>query len=63
MAEFINENLDRNAFALAVVLYGISSIYSVFLWRKGFRRDDHINYLLLLLGFCAQFDIADILVS
>lgn len=54
MAEFINQNLDRNAFALAVLLYGISSIYSVFLWRKGFRRDDHINYLLLLLGFCAH---------
>src|SRR5690348_14907058 len=26
-------------------------IYSVFLWRKGFRRADHINYFLLLLGF------------
>ncbi len=26
-------------------------IYAVFLWRKGFRRDDHINYFMLLLGF------------
>jgi ABC-type transport system involved in cytochrome c biogenesis permease subunit len=26
-------------------------IYSLFLWRKGFRRDDHVNYLLLLLAF------------
>lgn len=26
-------------------------IYSIFLWRNGFRRDDHVNYLLLLLGF------------
>jgi ABC-type uncharacterized transport system permease subunit len=26
-------------------------IYSVFLWRKGFRQDNRINYLLLLLGF------------
>ncbi len=26
-------------------------IYSVFLWRNGFRRDDRINYLLLLLAF------------
>ena len=26
-------------------------IYSVFLWRKGFRRDDRVNYFLLLLGF------------
>ncbi|MBI3191602.1 MAG: cytochrome c biogenesis protein CcsA, partial [Pedosphaera parvula] len=26
-------------------------IYSVFLWRKGFRQDNRVNYLLLLLGF------------
>ena len=26
-------------------------VYSVFLWRNGFRRDNHVNYLLLLLGF------------
>ena len=26
-------------------------VYSMFLWRKGFRRDDRVNYLLLLLGF------------
>jgi len=25
--------------------------YSVFLWRKGFRRDDRVNYLLLLTAF------------
>jgi len=25
--------------------------YSVFLWRKGFRRDDYVNYSMLLLGF------------
>ncbi len=33
------------------MVYGISMVYSVFLWRKGFRRDDHVNYLLLLFGF------------
>ena len=43
---------DRHLFALAVVLYGLSTTYSIFLWRKGFRRDDHINYLLLLTAFC-----------
>jgi ABC-type transport system involved in cytochrome c biogenesis permease subunit len=42
---------DRRFFLLAVVVYGLSTIYSVFLWRKGFRRDDHVNYLLLMLGF------------
>ena len=26
-------------------------IYSVFLWRKGFRQDNRVNYFLLLLGF------------
>ena len=36
---------------LAVVLYGLSTIYSVFLWRRGFRKDDRINYILLLTAF------------
>jgi len=36
---------------LAVVVYGLSMIYSVFLWRKGFRRDDYVNYGLLLVAF------------
>ena len=34
-----------------MVLYGVSSVYSVFLWRKGFRRDDRVNYLVLLGAF------------
>ena len=42
---------DRHCFLLAVTVYGLSMIYSIFLWRNGFRRDDHVNYLLLLLGF------------
>jgi HemX protein len=42
---------DRHCFLIAVILYGLSTIYSVFLWRKGFRRDNRINYLLLLLAF------------
>jgi HemX protein len=36
---------------MAVIVYGLSMIYSLFLWRSGFRRDDHVNYLLLLLAF------------
>ena len=36
---------------LAVFVYGVSMIYSVFLWRNGFRRDNHVTYLLLLLAF------------
>ncbi|MBU6409037.1 MAG: cytochrome c biogenesis protein CcsA [Verrucomicrobia bacterium] len=42
---------DRHFFLLAVIGYGLSTVYSVFLWRKGFRRDDHINYFLLLAAF------------
>ena len=42
---------DRGYFVLAVIIYGLSMIYSVFLWRQGFRRDNRVNYLLLLAGF------------
>lgn len=42
---------DRHFFLLAVVFYGLSALHAVFLWRKGFRKDDHINFVLLLIGF------------
>ena len=42
---------DRNFFLLAVFVYGVSTVYSVFLWRKGFREDNRINYFLLLAAF------------
>jgi HemX protein len=42
---------DRHFFLLAVIFYGTSSAYSVFLWRKGFRKDDRVNYFLLLAAF------------
>ena len=42
---------DRHYFLLAVIFYGLSMIYSVFLWRKGFREDSRNNYFLLLLAF------------
>jgi ABC-type uncharacterized transport system permease subunit len=35
---------------IAVIIYGCSAVYSIFLWRKGFRRHDHVNYFLLLAG-------------
>ena len=41
---------DRNYFAVAVVFYGLSTLYAVFLQRRGFRNDDRINYFLLLGG-------------
>ncbi len=41
---------DRHCFLLAVVFYGLSTLYAVFLWRKGFRRDDWVNYFLLAGG-------------
>jgi ABC-type transport system involved in cytochrome c biogenesis permease subunit len=44
----VNWFTDRHFFLLAVALYSVSAVYSVFLWRKGFRKDDHANYFLLL---------------
>ena len=41
---------DRHCFLLAVAFYGLATIYSVFLWRKGFRRDEWVNYFLLAGG-------------
>lgn len=41
---------DRHCFLLAVIFYGASTVYSVFLWRKGFRRDEWLNYFLLAGG-------------
>ena len=32
-------------------LYGLSTVYSVFLWRKGFREDNRNNYFMLLMAF------------
>lgn len=42
---------DRQHFAIAVLFYGVSFLYSVFLLRSGFRRDNRINYLVILGGF------------
>lgn len=38
---------DRQYFLIAVVLYGLSSLYAIFLLRRGFREDNRINYALL----------------
>ncbi len=40
----------RTCFQIAVAIYGCSTVYSIFLWRKGFRHHDHVNYFLLLAG-------------
>jgi ABC-type uncharacterized transport system permease subunit len=45
---------DRHWFLLAVIAYGVSTVYSLFLWRKGFRKHDHINYAMLLAGLALQ---------
>ena len=45
---------DRHFFLLAVIAYGVSAVYSLFLWRKGFRKDDRVNYGLLLAGMLLQ---------
>jgi HemX protein len=45
---------DRHFFLLAVIAYGVSAVYSLFLWRKGFREHDRINYAVLLAGMLLQ---------
>jgi ABC-type transport system involved in cytochrome c biogenesis permease subunit len=42
---------DRTSFLLAVLCYGLSSVYTIFLFRRGFRQDTRVSYLLLLAGF------------
>jgi ABC-type transport system involved in cytochrome c biogenesis permease subunit len=51
---FTDAHADRHFFLLAVFVYGLSMVYSVFLWRRGFRQDNRINYLLLLGAFVAH---------
>ena len=34
----------RQWFLFAVIVYGASMLYSTFLWRRGFQRDNWINY-------------------
>ena len=41
---------DRQFFLCAVIVYGVGALYSVFLWRKGFRKHEWASYLLLLAG-------------
>lgn len=41
---------DRQFFLVAVIFYGISLLYSIFLWRRGFREDNRVNYALLAIG-------------
>lgn len=45
---------DRAWFWVAVVFYGLSTLYSIFLLRGGFRQDNRVNYLLLFAGFACH---------
>lgn len=47
---------DRHYFLIAVIIYGVSTLYSIFLWRRGFRKHDYINYALLLAGFAFHLE-------
>jgi ABC-type uncharacterized transport system permease subunit len=51
---------DRLLFVLAVTFFGLSTLYSVFLWRGGFREDNRVNYFLLLTAF--GFNVAAMIV-
>jgi ABC-type transport system involved in cytochrome c biogenesis permease subunit len=42
---------DRAVYGCAVALLGVAAGHAVFLWRRGFRRDEWITQVLLALGF------------
>jgi ABC-type uncharacterized transport system permease subunit len=42
---------DRQCFGIAVILYGIAAVYSIFLLRREIRQHNRINYILLLAAF------------
>lgn len=46
---------DKYWFLAAVFIYGLSAFYAVFLWRRGFRKDDWATYGLLAAGFACHF--------
>jgi ABC-type uncharacterized transport system permease subunit len=46
---------DKSWFLVAVLFYGVSALHTVFLWRRGFRKDDWISYGLLAVGFAFHF--------
>lgn len=46
---------DRHLFTAAVAIYGLATVYAVFLWRKGFSKREWTSYLLLLMGFLCHF--------
>lgn len=48
---FVNWFTDRHWFLLTVIVYGLSTVHAVFLWRKGFRRADRVTYGLLAGAF------------
>lgn len=52
--------MDKLTFGLAVLIYGISALYAIFLWRQGFSRDHWVGYGLLLAG-CALHTTAMVL--
>jgi ABC-type transport system involved in cytochrome c biogenesis permease subunit len=39
---------DRGFFAVAVLFYGVSFLFSIFLLRQGFRQENRFNYFLIL---------------
>jgi ABC-type uncharacterized transport system permease subunit len=45
---------DRQCFGIAVILYGIAAIYSIFLLRREVRKDNRVNYILLATAFVAH---------
>ncbi len=45
---------DRQCFGVAVVFYGISAVYSIFLLRREVRQHNRWNYVLLFAAFASH---------
>jgi ABC-type uncharacterized transport system permease subunit len=50
----VNWPVDKFWFLLSVIIYGLSSVHFLFLWRKGFRQDDRLNYTMLAIAFACH---------
>ena len=45
---------DRQCFGIAVILYGISAVYSILLLRRDIRQHNRLNYFLIFAAFAAH---------
>jgi len=45
---------ERLWFLAAVIIYGIGLLYSIFVWRRGFQKNNWTSYILVSIAFIAH---------